>query len=140
MCKASATLICRLATDVPFMRAGIAADQSRKSPGITTAVVQGLLRWLAKIAEVFLRRGHPVSAEDLSGSAVLEAGAGHAPCDPDTQPTAARSCATALEVSVGPALVGLGPTRPEAQEIERRRDLVRTLFNDFWDGAHSKPG
>ena len=25
------------------------------------------------------------------------------------------------------------------QEIRRRRDLVRTLFNDFWSGAHDKP-
>src|SRR6516165_1520502 len=25
------------------------------------------------------------------------------------------------------------------QEIRRRRDLVRTLFNDFWTGAYEKP-
>ena len=25
------------------------------------------------------------------------------------------------------------------QEIQRRRDLVRLLFNDFWSGAHDKP-
>jgi len=24
-------------------------------------------------------------------------------------------------------------------EIQRRRDLVRTLFNDFWSGAYEKP-
>jgi len=25
------------------------------------------------------------------------------------------------------------------QEIQRRRDLIRTLFNDFWSGAYEKP-
>jgi hypothetical protein len=27
----------------------------------------------------------------------------------------------------------------DEQEIERRRNLVRTLFNDFWSGAYEKP-
>ena len=28
---------------------------------------------------------------------------------------------------------------PDQEEIQRRRDLVRTLFNDFWSEAHDKP-
>jgi hypothetical protein len=28
---------------------------------------------------------------------------------------------------------------PDDQEIQRRRDLVRTLFNDFWSGSYDKP-
>jgi len=27
----------------------------------------------------------------------------------------------------------------DQEEIQRRRDLVRVLFNDFWSGAHDKP-
>jgi hypothetical protein len=27
----------------------------------------------------------------------------------------------------------------DQEEIQRRRDLVRTLFNDFWIGSHEKP-
>jgi hypothetical protein len=27
----------------------------------------------------------------------------------------------------------------DQQEIQRRRDLVRTLFNDYWSGAYEKP-
>jgi hypothetical protein len=30
-------------------------------------------------------------------------------------------------------------TGPDQEEIQRRRDLVRTLFNDFWSEAHDKP-
>ena len=29
---------------------------------------------------------------------------------------------------------------PKQQEIERRRELVRQLFNDFWVSAEDKPG
>ena len=30
-------------------------------------------------------------------------------------------------------------TVPDQEEIQRRRNLVRVLFNDFWSGAHDKP-
>jgi hypothetical protein len=30
-------------------------------------------------------------------------------------------------------------TVPDQEEIQRRRDLVRALFNDFWSEAHDKP-
>jgi hypothetical protein len=122
------------------MRAA-ANQSSRSTPGITAAVVQGLVRWVAKIADAakFLPRRRPVSAENVPARG--QPGAGPiATSDPDTKPTTAQSCATTFEVSVGPALVSLAQTPLDAQEIERRRDLVRTLFNDFWHGAHAKPG
>jgi len=28
---------------------------------------------------------------------------------------------------------------PDQQEIQRRRELVRALFNDFWNGGGDKP-
>ncbi len=31
------------------------------------------------------------------------------------------------------------PVLPDQHEIRRRRDLIRTLFNDFWDGSSDKP-
>jgi hypothetical protein len=34
-------------------------------------------------------------------------------------------------------VVSAGP--PDQQEIQRRRELVRTLFNDFWNGSDEKP-
>jgi hypothetical protein len=38
-------------------------------------------------------------------------------------------------VKVGPdAAIAL-----DQEEIQRRRNLVRMLFNDFWSGAHDKP-
>ena len=55
---------------------------------------------------------------------------------------ATKSYTTALtvDVNVGPmGINGVGQTIPNEQEIERPRNLVRTLFNDFWNGAHDKP-
>jgi hypothetical protein len=39
----------------------------------------------------------------------------------------------ATEVSVTSAIP------PDQQEIQRRRELVRALFNDFWNGSDDKP-
>jgi hypothetical protein len=33
----------------------------------------------------------------------------------------------------------IAPTVADQQEIERRRNLVRLLFNDFWSGVSDKP-
>jgi hypothetical protein len=31
------------------------------------------------------------------------------------------------------------PSAPDEGEIQRRRNLVRTFFNDFWSGSYEKP-
>ena len=132
-----------------IMKAGMIADSgqsSRSKPGITGGVVASVLGWFAEIgqaAKSFLRLRHPASAENRAESAVAEAGAGHAATDNTAaKPTATKSYVTALtvDVNVGPTGInGVGQTVPNEQEIERRRNLVRTLFNDFWNGAHDKP-
>jgi hypothetical protein len=33
----------------------------------------------------------------------------------------------------------IAPVALDEDEIERRRNLVRNLFNDFWSGTHEKP-
>jgi hypothetical protein len=51
-----------------------------------------------------------------------------------------KATATA-EVEVGQAIqVNSIPTiSPDQQEIQRRRELVRALFSDFWSGRDDKP-
>jgi hypothetical protein len=36
-----------------------------------------------------------------------------------------------------PSVASTSP--PDEEEIRRRRDLVRSLFNDFWNGPGDKP-
>ncbi len=65
---------------------------------------------------------------------------GPAPTTYDPQPAVTPSCATTVEVNVGPAHPGtLSQTLPDAEEIERRRSLVRTLFNEYWNEAYDRP-
>jgi hypothetical protein len=46
-----------------------------------------------------------------------------------------------VDATVSPIRVdSVGQAIPDAQEIDRRRSLVRTLFNDFWSEADDKPG
>ena len=120
------------------METRISADlkQSSRSKLVTTeGVVASILRWSAEIGAAaqrltkhFLWLRHPASAEKLV----------------ETDDVAVGAVATApvsTDVNVGPG-AGINPvadTVLDQQEIERRRNLVRTLFNDFWSGAHNKP-
>ena len=98
-------------------------------------VVESLLRWFAEIsatifkpATYLLRPSHPASAEKPAESAAVTAGA-------------VPASSLAAEVSVDPDARIDYRTQIElgTQEVECRRNLVRTLFNDFWAGAHDKP-
>jgi hypothetical protein len=127
------------------MKGAIAAHSEQSSgpkPEDTKGVVASVLRLFAQIrqaAEYFLRRRHSASAENCVGLGFPEAGA-----DDNPKPTvrATKSCAAAptVDVNVGPLAINkVGKSIPDELEIERRRNLVRTLFNDFWSGAHNKP-
>lgn len=111
-------------------------EQSSRSKLVTTeGVVPSILRWSAEIGAAaqrltkhFLWLRHPASGEKLV----------------ETDDVAAGAVATApvsADVDVGPG-TGINPvadTVLDRQEIERRRNLVRTLFNDFWSGVYEKP-
>jgi hypothetical protein len=60
----------------------------------------------------------------------------------DAESAVAEEKATATaEVESGQATqVEVSSTNlPDQQEIQRRRELVRALFNDFWNGRDDKP-
>jgi hypothetical protein len=110
-------------------------EQSSRSKLVTTeGVVPSILRWSAvgaaaqRLTKHFLWLRHPASGEKLV----------------ETDDVAAGAVATApvsADVDVGPG-AGINPvadTVLDQQEIERRRNLVRTLFNDFWSGVYEKP-
>ena len=91
-----------------------------------------LLRWIAGIGAAlrpayFLRPTSPssdVADETAAVSAVAED----------------KATATA-EVELGPAtqVNVISTISTDQHEIQRRRELVRALFNDFWSGSDDKP-
>src|SRR5713226_2820676 len=96
--------------------------------------MEKLLRWIAEIgaafkrpAEFFLRPTSPPSGvpeETGTESAVAE-----------------DQAAATAEAEVGQAtqVEAISTIPPHQQEIQRRRELVRGLFNDFWRGSDDKP-
>ena len=110
-------------------------QSSRSKPLTTEAVVASILRWFAEIRAAahrltkhVLRLRHPASAERLLESDDVAVGA-------------VATAPVSTEMNVGPAaeINGVADTVLDQQEIERRRNLVRMLFNDFWSGAYEKP-
>jgi len=108
------------------------AQSSRSTPVIREGVLANILRRFAEInaaAANFFRPSRPGSAQEQAESGALEAEA------------AAASSPLAADVNVdsGPETNAVAHFVPDQQEIERRRNLVRIFFNDFWRGASDKP-
>ena len=125
------------------------ADSTRLKSDTATDIGEKVLRWFARIGAAvtkptryFLRTSYPASDEKHAESPLEEAGAVAATTEtavltttksftvPDTAEVKARTDAQ---------IDSAASTVPDQEEIQRRRDLVRTLFNDFWSEAHDKP-
>ncbi|HYQ08404.1 MAG TPA: hypothetical protein VER26_15715 [Xanthobacteraceae bacterium] len=108
-------------------------------------------RWFAQIAAAvvksttyFLPASHPVSDGERAQSALEEAGAIAAATENvvanlTTTKSFTVTVSAGLKVDTDTAIDNAAATVLDQDEIQRRRDLVRMLFNDFWSGAHDKP-
>jgi hypothetical protein len=115
--------------------AGMSAEpaQSSRSTPISTGGVRAIiLRRFAEISAAaanFFRPSRPGSAEEQAESGAVEAEA-----------TTTNAAVTAnVNGDSGPEIKAVAHFAPDQQEIERRRNLVRVFFNDFWRGASDKP-
>src|SRR5438132_5210568 len=93
-----------------------------------------LLRWIAGIRAAF-KRPVEYSLQPMRPPTEVanETGAARAVAE-DQAPTVA-------EFVQATQLSAVSTTSPDQQEIQRRRELnlVRALFNDFWNGHDDKP-
>jgi hypothetical protein len=127
------------------------AQSSRPKPETAGDIAESVLRWFAvigaainKTTKYFLRPEQPASAERRAKNAAVAAAAvACATENPRAKPTPTKSftAPVAAGVNVGPdaGVNRVAHVVPDQQEIERRRNLVRVLFNDFWNGAYEKP-
>jgi hypothetical protein len=125
------------------------ADSTKLKSDTATDIGEKVLRWFAQIGaavikptKYFLRAKYPASDEKGVESILEEAGAVAAATEiavltttksftvPDT---------AEVKVDTDAQIDSAASTVPDQEEIQRRRDLVRTLFNDFWSEAHDKP-
>ena len=108
----------------------------------TVGVTANIFRWFVRLgatAKHILRPTDPACPKAPAEEGAVSPQAENT----DSNPTTAESFAAPLTASVNAdrdsGIKALTPSIPDKQEIERRRDLVRTLFNDFWSGAYEKP-
>jgi hypothetical protein len=128
------------------MKAWVPADPTESStpkPSTRRGVLEKFLRWLAEIGrpvnsvtKLFFRPRHPASqftAEQRAEGGAEEAGAVVTPTENGVADL------TIAKVEAGAQINSPAATVPDQDEIQRRRDLVRMLFNDFWSGTYEKP-
>jgi hypothetical protein len=129
------------------------AQSSGRKLGITRGVVEPILRWLAGVVATviqpiryFSRLTHPASSDvtaERRGDGVVEGAQAvvTATADAIARPTTVKSFTAPVttDVMVDPDVNRAAHIVLDDQEIQRRRDLVRMLFNDFWSAAYEKP-
>jgi hypothetical protein len=126
----------------------------RPKLGTARNVVENILRHfvaaIAKVTNYFLRSRHRASDEKRPESLAKEAGAVATTTEAATTTENVTANPTITESFTGPIIADVkvdadaqfesaASTVLDQEEIQRRRDLVRTLFNDFWTGSHEKP-
>jgi hypothetical protein len=126
------------------------------TPKLSTrsGVLEKFLRWLAEIGRSvntvtkhFFRPRHPASqftAEQRAEGGAEEAGAVSTPTENGVADLTITKTFTVpgtagMKVDTDTPIDSAAFTVLDQEEIKRRRDLVRTLFNDFWSGAYEKP-
>jgi hypothetical protein len=120
------------------------AESSRPKRGTRSGVLEKFLRSFAQIGaavikptKYFLRAKYPASDEKRVESTLEEVGAVAAATETAVLTTTKSfTVPDTAEVKVD---TDAQIDSADQEEIQRRRDLVRTLFNDFWSEAHDKP-
>ena len=106
-------------------------------------LLAGIAAAFAKLSDIFSRAPPPVSevaTESRAESAAEGAGAVATATEITTAtPTATSAVACDAKIVQDGQVTGVTSISPDQQEIQRRRELVRVLFNDFWSGRDDKP-
>jgi hypothetical protein len=118
------------------------------------SMVENIRRWLTGIGAAFknpteyFSRPRPaatdIAAETQGESAAEEAGADATATESAVaMPTTAATFTTPVtadgKIGQDVQVSCVVPIRPDQQEIQRRLELVRAMFNDFWSGCDDKP-
>ena len=126
------------------------AKSARQRSVTATDMSEKVLRWFAQIGEAvskwtnyFWRTRYPVSDEERAQSVSEEAVAIAAATENVVANLTTKSftvpVTAGVKVDTDTPIDSAAASVIDQEEIQRRRDLVRTLFNDFWSGVHEKP-
>jgi hypothetical protein len=106
--------------------------QSNRSKTVTArSVLANILRRFAEIGAAARCFTSPRHRDVVQGHE------GHAQDADVTTDTITTFSAEAIDNA--PEIKAIAPVVPDQEEIERRRNLIRIFFNEFWSGASDKP-
>ncbi|MFY9839719.1 MAG: hypothetical protein WAK55_25260 [Xanthobacteraceae bacterium] len=124
------------------------AQSRRPKGGNATGAAKNLLRSLSEIGGTLIKYvWRPHSVSDVTTENSRENAPEQAPPvataleDAVVKPSVTKTfpAPVTADVIIGPKAQTNAHIVPDDLEIQRRRDLVRTLFNDFWSEANDKP-
>jgi hypothetical protein len=125
------------------------ADSTRLKSDTATDIGEKVLRWFAQIGaavikpiKYFFRTRYSASDEKPAESTLEEAGTIAAATENavlTTRKSFTVPVNAEVKVDTDAQIDNAALTVLDQEEIQRRRNLVRMLFNDFWSGAHDKP-
>jgi hypothetical protein len=130
------------------MEGRMPAQSSKPKRGTTRGLVEAILPWFREIWSKYFLQQKPTASvlttERLAESVGEQAGAittatENAAAEPKTVKSFAKPVTADVKVGSDAQIIPIDHIVPDQQEIQRRRDLVRALFNDFWSGSPDKP-
>jgi hypothetical protein len=129
------------------------AESSNSKPATVRGSVQNIFRWVVGVVAVFKRPSKYISRPERSASDKTVESLADSAAEAAVVPTATNSAVAKIgpnggfagpvtaedKISEDARINPVAPILLDQQEIQRRRDLVRSLFNDFWSGSYDKP-
>jgi hypothetical protein len=121
-------------------------DSSRSLLGSSKILLKSIWRWVIGIRAPIVTASCELPGEEIVAVATTEVVA-HATAEVIANPTIEVVASPTTEViadqttEIRPEtrIKSAVPSAIDEGEIQRRRNLVRTFFNDFWTGAYEKP-
>jgi hypothetical protein len=105
-------------------------------------VAANIFRWFVRLgvaAKHIFRPTDLACPKSPAEAGAVSPQAENADANPTTTESFAAPLTTGVNADRDSGTKWLAPSIPDKQEIERRRDLVRMFFNDFWSAAYEKP-
>jgi hypothetical protein len=118
-------------------------QSSKPKLGTTRGLVETILLWFREIwSKYFLQKrlASALTAESVAEqSGSIATATENVAAEPIIAKSFAEPVTADVKVSSDAQISPIAHIVPDQQEIQRRRDLVRALFNDFWGGSGDRP-
>jgi len=123
------------------------SESGASKPSIIRGVVRNIVGWFGQNPVRLDRRSEQISVQVNTAEARTEGCEEWAPAEAEAvvaestahQPTILSNFNSSDAVASHDNQIDRVDLGPDKQEVQRRRDLIRTLFNDFWSAFDEKP-